>query len=120
GEGLAFDQLHHQVVSVALAADIVQGADVRVTEAGDGAGLALESGPRSGVRAHVPGQHLDRHVPPEPGIPRAVHLAHAARTKQSGDLERPELRARGERHPAGNLYDSGLWNRSLGRNVVDA
>ena len=43
GQRLALDQLHHQVVGVALAADVVQRADVRMVEARDRLRLALEA-----------------------------------------------------------------------------
>ena len=42
GQRLALQVLHDQEVDPVLAADVVEGANVRVIEAGDGLGLALE------------------------------------------------------------------------------
>ena len=43
GQRLALQLLHDQEVDPVLVADVVQGANVRVAQAGDGLGLALES-----------------------------------------------------------------------------
>ena len=42
GQRLAVEQLHHEVVHAVLMPDVVDGADVRVVQRGDGARLALE------------------------------------------------------------------------------
>ena len=42
GERLAIEQLHHEVVHAVLVPDVVDGADVRVVQRGDGARFALE------------------------------------------------------------------------------
>ena len=42
-ERLSVDALHDQEVEIALAADVVHGADVRVVQRGDDAGLAGEA-----------------------------------------------------------------------------
>ena len=41
---LAFEVFHHQEVDALVAADVVQGADVRMVQRRDGARLALEAG----------------------------------------------------------------------------
>ena len=43
GERPALDQFHHQVLGSILIADIVQGADVRMVQARDGARFAIEA-----------------------------------------------------------------------------
>ena len=58
GERLALEQLHHQVVGVALAADVVERADVRVVERRDRAGLALEARAHLGRAARCGGSTL--------------------------------------------------------------
>ena len=45
GERLAFEELEHQVVEIAVAADVVNGADVRIVQRGNGARLFLEATP---------------------------------------------------------------------------
>ncbi len=42
-EGFSFEMLHDEEVDGVFAADVVEGADVRVIEAGDGSGFALEA-----------------------------------------------------------------------------
>jgi hypothetical protein len=43
-------------------------------------------------------QHLDRYCPFEPGVPRPVHLAHAARADRRDDLVRSEARSGNQGH----------------------
>ncbi|MEA2570271.1 MAG: hypothetical protein QOI24_2272 [Acidobacteriota bacterium] len=43
GQRFAIEVLHHEVVDSILMADVVQHADVRVIEPGDGARLAVEA-----------------------------------------------------------------------------
>src|SRR5688500_11687556 len=83
---LALEVLHDEVVDAFLLAHVVQDADVRVAEGGDGARLALE--PRAHLRAAavVGAQHLDRHRAVEARVARLVHLAHAARAETLQDL----------------------------------
>ena len=42
-------------------------------------------------------QHLDRHLAPEPRVPRPVHLAHPARAERREDLVGAEASPGGER-----------------------
>ncbi len=69
-----------------------------MVQGGDGAGLALEEGEALRVAGHLLGEHLDRDVAPEAGIPRAVDLAHAAGPKKLDDLVGSESRAGRQRH----------------------
>jgi hypothetical protein len=86
GERLAIDQLHHQVVGRAFAADVVEGADVGMAQAGDEPRLALETRARAVARGEVLGQHFDRDVTAEPGVPGAVDLPHPAGAEGGNDL----------------------------------
>ena len=52
---------------------------------------------RSGSEA-TPGQHLDRHLAPEPRVPRAVDLSHASRSDRSQNLVRAQTESGRERH----------------------
>ena len=76
---LAFQILHHQEIDPVLVADVVEGADVRMIQAGDGASFALESLAQFGAVRKMRGQNLDRDDAIEARVAGAVHLAHPAR-----------------------------------------
>ncbi len=80
-QGLAVNQLHHQVVG----ADVVHRADIGMIQRGDGAHFAVES------FAEALRGHFDRDVTTQPGIERLVDLTHTARAQEAMDLVRPEL-----------------------------
>ena len=96
GERLALDELHHQVVDRRAVparglSDLVNDRDPRVAERGEQPRLALEARqPVAGVRDLL-GQDLDRHLAPQAGVERPVHLAHAPAPERAPDLVRPEL-----------------------------
>ena len=80
-QGLAVNQLHHQVIG----ADIVHRADVGMIQRGDGTHFAVES------LAEALRGHFDRDVTTQPGIERLVDLAHAARPQEAVNLVRSDL-----------------------------
>ena len=98
GERLALEILHHQVVDVAVAADVVHHADVRMGERGHGARLALESQPSLGIRGEILRQDLDGDRPIEPRVAGLVDLAHAAGAERRLKLIRAETSASGKGH----------------------
>jgi hypothetical protein len=61
GQRLPLQELHHQVIDLVLAADVVQRADVGVVQGRDGFGFPLQALPRlgsaggSGANARVAG-----------------------------------------------------------------
>jgi len=81
GEGLAFDELHDEVIG----ADVVERANVGVIESGDGPGFAGESGGELGLR------DFDGDGAPDAGVGGFPDLAHAARAKRREDLVGPEF-----------------------------
>ena len=83
-----------------MAADVMQRADVRVVQAGDGLRLALEPLLQIRVGGECLGQHLERHVPVERGIAGAVDLAHSALAYLGGDRIRAECGAEAQGHSA--------------------
>ena len=97
-ERLAFEILEHQVVELAVAADVVDGADVRIVQRGNRARFLLEALPRFRIGRERAGEHLDGDRAIEPGVARAVDLAHAARAERGDDFVRTETRACFERH----------------------
>ena len=96
----AVQQLHDGVGHAVVAPDVVDGEDVRMRQRRHGVRLALEAGAAGGVAGDIRGEHLDRHLAPQPGVARAVHLAHAARTERPDDLVHSEPATGGERHSA--------------------
>ena len=94
---LALQQLHDEERhALGRRADIVDGADVRVLQRGNRAGLALE--PRAALRIarDVERQHLDGDGPIEPRVAGRVDFAHPARAEQRDDLVRAQAGAAGE------------------------
>jgi hypothetical protein len=71
-----------------------------VVEGGDGPRFLLEPPQPLRVRPHLGRQDLDGDVPPEPRVPRPVHLAHPPRPDQLQDLVRPEAQTAGKWHVA--------------------
>ena len=67
-------------------------------ERGNGLGLAFETRERLTVVCETLGQDLDCHVTVQPGIPGAIHFAHATRAEGRQDLVGSETRAGGQRH----------------------
>jgi hypothetical protein len=87
--------LHHQVVNLILMADIVQRVDMRMIQAGEGAGLMLETLARD-IAIEMRSQDLDRDRAAEPCIAGAIHLAHATGPNWRNNLVRTKARASGE------------------------
>jgi hypothetical protein len=98
---LAFQQLGNDVGRAALAADVVDGRDAGVVQQPRRARFLLEAPEALGVADDVRGKDLDRDLASEPGVARAVHLAHAARSEQAQDFVGAQARPGGERHFAG-------------------
>jgi len=82
------DKFHDQVAG----ADIVDLADVRMIQGGDGFGFALKA------RRELGGGDFYSHVAIQPRIMRAIHLAHPARAERRDDFIGPESCAGGEWH----------------------
>ncbi len=83
---LAFEMLHHQVVGPILVAHVIERADVRMIQAGDDAGLALEPLARLRARSKMCGKHLDGNDAIESRVSSLIHLAHAAFAELRDDL----------------------------------
>ncbi len=79
---LALEVLENQIVSLILAADIVESADVRMIEAGNSPGLALKAPSEVRVGGKFGGQDLDGDGTIQACVASAIHLAHTARTDQ--------------------------------------
>ena len=74
-------------------------ADIRMSDAGDGAGFVAEPLDPAARRVHeLAREQLDGDGPIEPRIARTVDFTHAPGTERCQDLERAEAGARGEPH----------------------
>src|SRR5579872_657210 len=78
GERLAVEELHDEEVGTVLRADVVEMANVRMIQRGNGAGFALKTLLKLGSVGEVSGENLDGHEAIEARVFRAVDLSHAA------------------------------------------
>ena len=69
-----------------LAADVVEGANVRMVQAGDRLGFALEPLLQIGISGDMRGQHFDGDSAVQAGISGFVDLAHTPSAEGSVDL----------------------------------
>jgi hypothetical protein len=98
----AVEQFHDQVVDGLVAADVMDGADMRVVERRNRPRFLLEALPRLGVGRARAGDDLDGDRAIEPRVPRFVDLAHAARAERGEDLVDAESRT-GRKAQGGEL-----------------
>jgi hypothetical protein len=103
-QGLALNVLEDQVIHVALAADVVEAADVRMCQRGGGARFVHETFPQQGIAGGLVANHLDRDDPIEATIARAVDLAHPAGADGRQNLVWAELSTNLEHHERSALY----------------
>ena len=78
-----FDQLHGEEANTAGFLDGVEHDDVRVVQARDRPGFALEPGSTLGVAGEFGRQHFERDLTREARIARAIDLAHTARADRT-------------------------------------
>ena len=92
GERFALESFHDEKGPVLELANVVDGADVRMIQGGDGLRLALETRDREIIGALADRQNLDGNITPQPGVVGEIHLAHAACAQQPLNLVRAEAR----------------------------
>ena len=97
-EGLAFEIFHHQEIDVVLMAGVVEGADVRMVQAGDGFCFAVEALAQFGAVGEMSGKNLDGDDAIEARIAGLVHFAHSARADRGDNFVRAEFCASGEHY----------------------
>src|SRR5262249_15672013 len=87
----ALQQFHHEEgLTVAGLADVVNGADVRVLQGGDSAGLALKTFARLRRIRQIRAHYLDGDVASETRVAGQVDLAHTACAERGDDLVRSQ------------------------------
>ena len=97
-ERYALYVFHDNEVNAVLTADVVQRADVRMIQAGDGFGLALEALTACHIVGEMRGKNLDGDRTLQSHITRLINLAHSARAERRDNFVGSELRARGQGH----------------------
>ena len=110
GEVLARDELHHERLEPVHLLEPVDHADVWMVQRGEHPCLAFEAHDVFGIVSERAREDLDGYVASQPGVARAIHLAHPAGTDQSWISNAPSRRrsssaraAAGPRGPAGSL-----------------
>ena len=78
-QGLALQQLGHDIRRSVVLADVKNGDNVGMVEGGGGLGFLLKAAKPFGIARPVLGQYLDRNVAFQRGVAGAIDLAHAAR-----------------------------------------
>jgi len=98
-EGRALDELEdHGTSAVVGFFQSVDRADARVVERREDLGFSLESRQPVWIGGERLRHDLQRHVAVQLGVPRSIHLAHAALTNLGDDLIRAQAGAGFERH----------------------
>src|ERR1035437_2352827 len=87
-ERLAFQQLHDQVGTAFVGADVKEGHQVRVVQTAYGTCLVLEAPEPVSISREGRWQHFDGHIASQPGIPSAVYLTHASCANRREDFVR--------------------------------
>ena len=103
GQRFAVQKFHHQVVDPVLMSYVVQRADMGMVQRRNGARFPVEALLGLRVIGKVGGQNLDGDRAIQTSIARAIHFAHAARTKRRLDLVRSEFCSGKLRHRWGRL-----------------
>ena len=98
GQRLAIEVFHHQEVDAVLTPDIVQRANVRMAQRGDGAGFAVEALAELRVAGGVREQDFDRDGAFQAGVASFVNFPHSASATGQLDLVRAEPRANRKDH----------------------
>ena len=101
GQRLTGEMFHDEVGRAVVAADVVERADVRVRERGDGAGLPLEAGAAVRIGAQFGREDLDGDRAVEAGVAGLVDLTHAAGADSRLDLVGSEASPGDEAHGHG-------------------
>ena len=76
---LAFEVFHHQEFGCAVAAYVVQNADVRMLQLRDDSSFAFKASAQLGIRYQLRVQNFDRDSSVQPRIPCPVHFPHSTR-----------------------------------------
>ena len=98
GKRLPVEELHDQEVGTLLRAHIVEMADLRMIQRGNGTSFALETLLEFGIGGKMSRENLDGNGAIETRVFRAIDLAHAPCAEGRLDFIGTKFRARGEGH----------------------
>ena len=111
GERLALEMLHDEKIGLAIAADVVQRADVRVTQRRDRPRLTLEAFAPVRIGRYPRRQDLDRDGSIQTSVACLVHLPHSAYADGREDLVRTQPRACAELQRVLSRTEPGFGER---------
>jgi hypothetical protein len=103
---LSLQQFHNRKGHPTFVAQIEDNHDIGIRERGDSPGLALETRQDPTITRQVLRPDLDRDLPAQSRVARAINLAHRARAQRGEDFVGPELRAGSRRRKWQRLYPS--------------
>src|SRR4029453_10897754 len=119
-ERFAFDVFRSDEVVTLVLADLMDGEDIRMIQAGGGLRLTLETAEARVVASEFPWEQLDRDKTTETGVLRQVHFPHTAGAEQGTDRvtskTSPERKCHGA-VPVATMLNSGnvmYWKAFLG------
>jgi len=103
GQRLAVQVFHDNEINAVLVADVVQRADVRMIQAGNNFGLALEALTACRIVSKMRRKNLDSDGAVQARVPRPIYFPHSTSTQRSDDLVRAQSRAVRQRHGCSRL-----------------
>ncbi len=92
-ESFTFQELHHQVIGAVLRADVIEMADVRMVQRGNGPRLALHTLLQFRRRGKMRSENFNRHHAIQAGVHRTVNFPHSACAQRRLDFIGAEFRA---------------------------
>jgi hypothetical protein len=98
GERFTFQVFEHQLIEIAVAAEVVNRADMRIVQRGDGARLAFKTASR--FRISRARQNFDGNGPLQSRVARTIHVGHATGTQRPHDFVWTQACASLKRHAA--------------------
>jgi hypothetical protein len=116
GQGAAVEVLEGEIGLTLVLADLVDGDDIGVLQAGDGLRLRLEAGAADGLGEPAGQHHLEGHQAAQRLLPGLVDDAHAA----AAQLLQDHIHADPLRHAGRGHHGSGnrRWRRIFGRETA--
>src|SRR4029077_2282627 len=90
GHRLALQVFHDNEINAILVADVVQRADVRMIQARNNFGFALEALTACRIVSKMRRKNLDGDGALQPRVPRPIYFSHSTSTDWSDDLVRTQ------------------------------
>jgi len=97
-KGSPFEELEHQEIDAVVVADVVESANIRMRDLGDGASLVFEALAMFGVAGESLRENFEGHRAAETDVASAVDFSHAAGSERREDFVRAKPGTGRERH----------------------